>query len=355
MPTRRSLRSEDGFTLIELMVAAAISLVVLSVAFSAFSDAMDLNQSASQIADASQNLRAGTNLFVRDLLQAGRNLPIGGIAIPSGNGSTAIYRPSPPGSSYTFDNVNATTLPAITTGNDLGPTINGKPTDLITILMDDPVLAPLTLSPAGTAGTVPKLSADGSSFSVGLQTSWISGDPANGIPAIKAGDLIYFLASGGTAIQTVTGVTGSTVTFGTDDPFHFNQRGAAAGSITQILGAAMTARRVYMFTYFVHEDTPGEPRLMRMLNQFPPQALAGVVEDLDLDYDLVDGTNNPTDVADLPYTANGVTYNSSQIRKVNLHIGVRSELKSKREDDYLRNHLSTVVALRNLAYVDRYK
>jgi hypothetical protein len=37
-----------------------------------------------------------------------------------------------------------------------------------------------------------------------------------------------------------------------------------------------------------------------------------------------------------------------------VHVGVRSELKSARSNDYLRNHLSTVVNLRNLAYVTRY-
>jgi hypothetical protein len=32
---------------------------------------------------------------VRDLLQAGRNIPTGGVSIPSGASSVAIYRPSP--------------------------------------------------------------------------------------------------------------------------------------------------------------------------------------------------------------------------------------------------------------------
>ncbi len=45
------------------------------------------------------------------------------------------------------------------------------------------------------------------------------------------------------------------------------------------------------------------PRLMRKMNHFTAQALAGVIEDLDLSYDLVDGTNNPTNVKQLPFTA----------------------------------------------------
>ena len=76
--------SESGFTLVELMIAAMLTLVVMSVAFSTFENAAELNEAVMQIADQSQNLRAGTNLLVRDLLQAGRNLPTGGIAIPSG-------------------------------------------------------------------------------------------------------------------------------------------------------------------------------------------------------------------------------------------------------------------------------
>jgi hypothetical protein len=50
-----------------------------------------------------------------------------------------------------------------------------------------------------------------------------------------------------------------------------------------------------------------------------------------------------------------VTYSANQIRKVNVHIGVRSETMSMRVHDYLRSHMSTVVSIRNLAYVDRYK
>ena len=112
-----------------------------------------------------------------------------------------------------------------------------------------------------------------------------------------------------------------------------------------------------MYTYYVD---PGptlhpSPRLMRQYNNGTPQALAGVVEDLELSYDLVDGSLNPTAKRDLPLTLNGVTYSANQIRKANVHVGVRSEVKSLKENDYLRSHVSTVVSLRNLAFVDRYK
>jgi hypothetical protein len=348
--------SEAGFTIVELMIASMITLVVMGVAFTTFDNALALNDTSIELADSNQNLRAGTNQLVRDLLQAGRNIPIGGIAIPSGAGATDIFRPSPPDREYTFDNATDTTLKTITTGDGLGATVSGLGTDMITILMDDPYLEPLeSVQPSGTAGSDPELSADGSSIDAGSQAAWLAGDPLNGIPPIVPGDLLYFSTNTGTALQTVTSVTASTISFAAGDPFNLNQRNAAAGSITQILGAPMMVRRVLMITYYVYEDTPGVPRLFRVLNHFPPTALAGVVEDLDLTYDLVDGVNNPTEVEDLPYSAFDVTFSASQIRKVNIHIGVRSQRKSTRTGEYLRNHVSSVVSLRNLAYVDRYQ
>lgn len=349
---RRSISSERGFTLVELMIASALTMVVMSVAFRMFADGLALNDAVTRLADSSQNLRAGTNLLVRDLLEAGRNIQVGGIAIPSGAGATAIKRPGP--AVYTFDNATATTLTALTTGEAKGPTIDGQTTDMITIVLDDPFLAPLHIYPSNKAGSFPKLSADGSSFNVGPSAAWIQGDVPNGIAPIKVGDLIYFL-NNGTTIQTVTRVDAANVYFDNNDPFNFNQRGAAAGNITQMLGTEMDIRRVLMFTYYVLEESPGVPRLMRQLNFFPAQALAGVIEDLQLSYDIVDGTFNPTSIPNLPYTANSVTYTANQIRKVNVHVGVRSETLNPRTKDYLRNHLSTVVSIRNLAYVDRYK
>ena len=238
---------------------------------------------------------------------------------------------------------------------------------MITIIMDDPFLPEEKLFPSNAPSTQARLAADGTSFDAGPHVEWIEGDEEAGIAKLKPGDLIYFNSNGGTALQTVTRISGTTVYFEPNDPFKFNQPNAAAGTITQILPApcdttppvppcdsGLTIRRVFMYTYYVHEESGQPPRLMRMTNHFAPQALAGVIEDLEFSYDLVDGSANPTSVKTLPYTANSVTYKASQIRKVNVHVGVRSEVKSARAKDYLRNHLSTVISLRNLAYVTRY-
>lgn len=357
-----SLRSDRGFALSEFLVASLITLSVIAVALRTFDDALKVNDATLKLADAGQNMRSGVNLMVRDLLQAGREIPVGGIPIPTGVGATAVQRPSPSGWSYAFDNTTLTTLGSVTTGNNLGHTVSGQQTDMITVLMSDPFLTTLqgvleaAAPPPPSGPPPPRLSSTGSSLTMNSQSAWFAGDLLNGVGPVKAGDLLLFQNNNGAAMQTVTGVSGGVVQFGTGDPFNLNQPSAQNGAITDLLGGGtMSVKRILMITYFVQEVTPGEPRLMRALNMHPAQALAGVVEDLQLTYDLVDGTTNPSNVNDVPFTSGSVTFNASQIRKVNLKVGVRSEEKSRSTGDYMRHYITTVTSLRNLAYVRQFQ
>ena len=368
-----TLRRDDGFTLVELMMATAITLVVLATAMTTFRNALTLNEAATMVADSNQNLRAGTNMLVRDLMQTGRGMPTGGIPIPFGTGSTALKRPSPSSTQLYFDNTTQTTLPGIISGYQLGPMVNGELTDIVTMLAIDPTsyvqypagsAKALPLNPSGPpyatglTSSGPTLASDGASLTVGQFSTWIT-DTVNGI---KAGDVLLFTNVNGTAIQTVTSVSSGTVYFAVNDPFNFNQRGVTQGSIMQIRNASpavfpeTTVVRLHVLTYYVDAlTTPGMPRLTRRINHFTPQALAGVVEDLNISYDLVDGNTNPTQINSLPYTIAGNTLTGAQVRKVNVHVGVRSELKSTVNGDYMRHHAATVVSLRGLAYKDSYK
>lgn len=365
-----AMRSDRGFALSEFLVASVITLAVIGVAIKTFDDALKINDATLKLTDAGQNMRSGVNLLVRDLLQAGRDVPIGGIPLPTGSGSALVQRPSPVGWSYAFDNTTLTTLGAVTTGNNLGAPVAGRQTDMITLLMGDPFLpasgipsaytsptnAGFPVKPSTYSGTpaYPKLSSNGSSLTMGNQTAWFYGNLADGVAPIAAGDIILFRGANGSCMQVVTSVSGTTVNFASGDPFNMNQRSADNGSITDLLGTDLSIQRILMISYFVQETTPGEPRLMRALNMYPAQALAGVVEDLQLTYDLVDGSTNPSNVNDVPFTAGSDTFTSSQIRKVNLRIGVRSEEKSRSTGDYMRHYVTTVASLRNLAYVPVY-
>ena len=268
------MKNERGFTLSELLVSIAVTLIVMGGAMTAFKDALNVNQAGALVADSTQNLRAATNLIVRDLMQAGRGIPTGGLPIPSGAGSALIVRPGPPGAAYSFDNVNFTTLPAVVPGPGLGPTIDGQVTDIVTALMTDPVLPVLTLNATPAVAGQATLAADGSSLNVGPNTSWIT-DPATGV---KAGDLIMFTNALGTAVQMVTSTDGNAVVFfAANDALQLNQRAAVQGSITQILPVPIpqaSAQRVLMVTYYVDNvSAPGIPRLTRRINAGPGQAL----------------------------------------------------------------------------------
>ena len=353
------------------MAATAVMLLVLAGALTAFTNAMNVNNLGQQISDSSHSLRSGANLFERDLMQAGRKIPTGGIPIPNGAGATPINRPGPPGMAYTFNNTTQTGLSAVTTGWQLGPTINAATTDMVTFLMIDPLLgdtkvcdSTLTL-PTNTAA----LQNDGSSLTPTGTTSttgfnWLTGDPTNGVPPVQAGDLIWF-NTGATAIRTVTSADASKIYFAAGDWFNFNQSAAAQGTLFSLKSGSpgkfpcgFAAARLLMYTYYIDATTvPGTPRLTRQMNHFPARALAGVVESLNLSYDLVDGVNNPTLVTSLPYTdtSSGLVYNATQIRKVNLRLGVRSDTLSNQTRDYVRTQLATMISLRNLAFVDRYQ
>ncbi len=378
------LSRQDGFTITEMMVSTAVVLMVLAGALTTFRNALAINDSAAQLADANQNLRAGTNQLVRDLLMAGRIIGAAGVSMPTGAGITYL-RPGPVALNFDMisDSDSTLQLPSISTGYQLGPTINNSKTDIITIMTVDEFM-PVVTTPVTVAGSAGQatISADGTSIQFAATSQWIDGDTVNDTPKIKVGDLVLYVGQNGSAIQTVTSIdtVNHRLNFASGDAvndyFHFNQPNATTG-VTRPLawlkdpaGAALpggqawqvapsstpvTLFKALMITYYVdNTTTPGTPRLTRVVNHFPPQALAGVVEDLDLTYDLYDGVVNPTAVTNLPYTLNGVTYTENQIRKVNIHVGVRSETISKPTQDYVRNHITTSVNVRSLSAVDKY-
>ena len=276
----RTALHEDGFTLTELLFSTAITLVVLGTAMGTFQNALMLNETATLIADSNQNLRAGTNELVRDLMQAGRAIPTGGISIPSGAGSTPINRPSPPAQAYQFDNVLNTTLLGDHHGRGTRPRPAGEATDMITMLSVDPrsyvtylagaipddlvlnanPLGPVGTFPVGLQNPAPTLSANGRCITITAQfATWIT-DPVDGI---RPGHLLMFKAvSGATTIQTVTAISpthGHPPPANPIDWFNFNQPGAARLDPR----AARSAARRHVHLRPDHRDARADADLLR--------------------------------------------------------------------------------------------
>ena len=160
MSKRGCMRKEQGFSTVEVLISAVITLILVGGTMGSFNGSVGLNEESKLMADLGQNLRAGVNFTVRDFLTAGWGIPTGGIPIPSGAGALAVKRPGPPGTNYTFDSL---VIAAVNPGAGLGPVSNGQATDMVNILYSDNAL-PLNQTPLAA------IAANGSSVTVDAGT-----------------------------------------------------------------------------------------------------------------------------------------------------------------------------------------
>jgi type II secretory pathway pseudopilin PulG len=373
----KNMKKKTGFTMIELLVAMAVTMVVLAGAVLAFRDSTRANSNVTQKSDMSDNMRAGLNLIVQDLIQTGTGIPTGGISIPNTvnaagcNIGGLVSRP-PTVLNLTFQGPNGTTpkcnviLPAIEPGNGLGGVIvspdgtRSPATDIVTIMYADNTLLALSQKPV-TGPTCPlgTINATGSSifFDPACVTIGAAGIPVN------PGDLLMIYNNNGNCLQTVSVVAGQTLTFNPGDAFNLNGRTTTetAGTIKQLQNLTggvpngtyppTSVTRVWMVTYYLNAAAdPNHPMLMRAVNFNTPQPVAETLENLQFAFNFADGTN-PAPVNQFTVPA-GDTEN--QIRSVNVYMGARSASRAA-DTKYVRTNLATQVALRSMAYFNTYK
>lgn len=397
-------KRQQGFSLVEALVAIAILTIAVAGTLAALTDAIHANEAVTQMADTQQNLRVGMNYIVRDLVEAGEGIPQGGITIP--NNGLAITGTPPPGNS----NINRpglsaigadvlqfpstyTTLPAITPGYQTGdPEQMPNPasphavitsatnTDIITMVYADTTLVDDTTYPGtphtlnefpiylakqanstgtGCAPTNPgpapngSITASGTTLTVVFDATCINLNQGN--TGIHAGDLIMFQStSSAMTLMYVSSVSGQTVKFLAGDPFNLNGTGLAAGTITPLntAGAVITATRIWMITYYLDTLTnPLHPVLMRQVNFNLPEEVGEVIEDMAFSFDLTE----PDDVPPVS-TVSNVVYPDTvgQIRKVNVFLAARSESPLPPNNIYVHNNLTTSVNIRSLCFYNQF-
>jgi len=396
--TTRTRRSDAGFSLPEVLIAMGIMLVVLSGTFTAMAQAMKGEELTRLTTNMNASLRSTMDLAVRDFLQIGQGLPDSRrIGVPNGAGALPIRRPGPtaavaapcPGVPVDFP-VDAT-IPAVTVGPGLGAQVNGVCSDVVTVLAAD-----------GTFDTVPlrAIAANGSSITVALPAipGGIDIDDGGG-DDIRVGDLIMLSRNGLSTLLYVSAVNGGTqtISFAAADPYRLNQfdpidndpaTAEMGGTINQVIFgageptvvgnnangtprvAATRASRIRMLTYFVRVDPldPNNPRLLRQINmnnsavaQLNLNTVGFGVEQFLITYDLVDGTNNWIDVAMTAADRAGnagcgvPACSENQIRKVNVTLSMRSRQRFSTTREFMRNSLYSQVAVRSLAFTDRYR
>jgi type II secretory pathway pseudopilin PulG len=378
------MKKKSGFTLVELIIGMAVTMVALAAAVLMFRDSTKANTNVTQASDMNDNMRAGLNLIVQDLIQTGTGIPTGGISIPNTvNGAGCnigkpVNRP-PTVLNLTFQGPNTANpgcnviLPAIEPGNNLGPTVtspdgtSGPKTDIVTMMYADNTLS-MDQKPIN-GPTCPKgaIAADGSTITFDPACVTIG---AAGIP-VNPGDLlmIYNAMNPNGVLQTVSTVSGQTLTFNTGDAFNLNGRTTTETSGTILTLQNITAgapngtypatscTRIWMITYYLDATTdPKHPMLMRAVNFNTPQPVAETMENLQFTYNFSDGTTPPpVNQGFVPTVPAPSGDNENQIRSVNVYLGARSASRAAVNGQYVRNNLATQVALRSMAYFNTYQ
>jgi prepilin-type N-terminal cleavage/methylation domain-containing protein len=391
---RSSTTSTRGFTLVELMVSLALGTLVLGLAVQLFSQGVDATWVISQRAEMQQDLRASTDLLLKDISLAGSGPPAlaQGIALPTATPNRPLYGYAPSCAAFNncvgvagagiaypcASNVGACvpTLYGVIPGFALGIIPPGSTTrsDVITVVYQDTVLAlncytvgfappPPTVNPI-TFTAPPNPPPATCILPPGLTFPQAVDDPVVGL---KAGDLVLFSNSTGQALGEVTTATGGgpyAVTMVNGDPLWMNQSGNAGDLSTITAGVGTVANRVYVITYYLWllpDPTgagPGTPVLMRQVNGQTPVPVAENVVNFQFTYDTYTAAGTLLNNAGDAGYSTGTSFNL--IRKINvLHLTIRSQLAGSRSQlaatrGYQSFDLQTSISARNLSYQNRY-
>ena len=350
-----------GFTLIEVMISLALSLIILASTVQLFKSGVEASTLISQRTELQQNARAAINLITKDVSMAGAGIPPGGIQLASGGAATpSKYGCDQSGTCYVLNHQYPTgnyfygIIPGANNGVQNGVVIpaTGGSADSITASYVD-YSFPLfqygcTVTSATTIGLTPPVPAP------------VPPLPAPNAPGVglKLGDLVMISSNVGTVIAEVTDVSNNSVTLGTADALNLNQTGGAIGNLGYINSTnpgavACAAYRVLVVTYYLQVPGNGQaPRLMRQVNGLTPVPVADDIIGLSVSYDLFNDTNglNNAEQRD-PLSIAGVTPN--QIRKVNIAVTAQSLSHDGEKSQSMQ--LATSISARNMSFRNRYQ
>jgi prepilin-type N-terminal cleavage/methylation domain-containing protein len=339
-PIHNPASPSAGFTLIELMVAMALSLLLLGMAFTVVQQLNTTADFVGSMSDVNENLRAALNMVSRDLQQSGQNIPVGGIPIPSGGSATPINRPGPGG--LTFPATGS--IPVLTPGYALGPTqgsgTNAINTDIVTIITVNQT-SPFNQT-AVTAN--PTVSSSQATITV---SSAAAGN-------VAPGQLIMLINANASCLLAVSSVNAATgvITFTngdkTNDLLGLNQfSGPTSGTINQLQTSGsgtwpkILAYPVTMTTYYLDTSTPR--RLMKQVTMAPAQPVALGINVMTISYYCSSGTS-PTRNPGSP----------SSIQKVALTMIGEADHLNQGNGQWYSKSITNAVAIQNLDFHNKY-
>lgn len=379
MRSRSKIRAR-GFTLIEMMVAMALGLVVLSAAVQLYSQGLSATWTISQRAEMQQDFRAASDMLTKDLSLAGSGLGNNvQIALPAGTATSPVY-----GCSQTACYLNGTgaAYPAqsskpylygLMPGWKFGPTLLAAqgPTDTATVVYTDTTFYLNCYSAKVTSSTTVRFTVPTTLPANCVLPSSLTAPQAvnDTVVGLTPGDLLWFSLTNGVGagatyspiiaeVTTVGSLSGTVpnqyydVTFATGDALKMNQTTATSGALVNVPNWTGSATRILVITYYI-DNTTSPPRLMRQVSGHAPMPVAENVVFLQFSYDLYNsGTGSVfTNQAD-----GGASQNltPSQITKINiLHMAMNSTLKGA-NGGYQGLDLQTSVSARDLTFKNDY-
>lgn len=375
--SNRSTKRAGGFSLVEMMIAMAVSLIVLAAAVQIYIQGVSATWTVTQRAELQQDFRAASNILTKDLSLAGAGLGQGiAIQLPT---STSLprygcaqttgmpcYLQASNSASVNFP-VQGTTpyLYGLLPGYDAGPTLYGPQgaTDAVTVVYTDAAFY-LDCYQATVASDTT------ATFALTVASQASANCTANGatIQAVNdtnqgltAGDLVLFTFGTSSIVAEVTSAaTATTATFATGDAMNMNQSAAVPNSFASLAtGTTGTATRILAITYYI-DNTPNPPRLMRQVSGHIPVPVTENVVYLKFSYDLYnDSTSTPA--VNQPNPGSGDTNDTAsngllpnQITKINiLNMAMNSTMQGAK-GGYQSFDLQTSVSARNLTYSNNY-
>lgn len=380
MQHQATLRRNQGFTLLEMMIAMALGAVVMAAAVEMFSRSVRGTWLVSQRAEMQQDFRAAANMLTKDASMAGSGMGNNvQIALPSGTGVLPVYGCDQipkcyiNGGAVAFPTqlvggVNVPYLYGLMPGWKFGPTLNAAagPTDALTVVNADTSFLlgcyDVTITTATLVRfTLPAPLHPTCVLPPSLTAPQDVNDPQVGL---TPGDLVQFQvtigvgagATSSTVLAEVTNVTKLSATqwdvaFAAGDPLRMNQPTAAAGSVNQIIGGTGSANRINVISYYI-DNSIVPPRLMRQTSGHTPIPLAENVAFLRFSYDLYNSNTGSVLVnQDDGGVSQGLTPN--QITKINImHMSIYSTLRGT--TGYQGLDLQTSVSARDLTFKNDY-
>ena len=353
--------SKLGFTLLEMMVAMALGLIVMSAMASLFKMGMNSTLTVTQRAETQSNMRASIDIMAKDISLAGAGLPTGGIQLPAGTGSSASKYACDAGSchlpvnTYPGGNYMYGIIPGYNNGVEASASIPAATSlinDSITVIYADYNFPLWEFNLNFTSAT------SGAAVTVAANGSFSPAPPAiTSAGGIQVGDLIMVQGGGITAVGEVTALTNTSMAFANLDPLNINQDGAQSGNLKAIAaavgtGTPVTAYRLFAITYYLTVPGAGQtPRLMRQVNGLTPVPVADDIINLQFAYDVYDSTNSALDANQ----ANplGVSEIPNNIQKVNMLVMAQSILNTGKKSQNM--YLATSVSARNMTFRNRYQ